>query len=123
MRYHFILPVAIALSSALAAATPAPPKAKAEIDALLTALQTSGCEFNRNGSWYSGTEAKAHLAKKLDYLEGKSAITTTEQFIDLGASGSSMSGKPYQVRCGAAAPVSSKQWLLERLKVIRNPAK
>ena len=79
----------LALATCLAAtATPLPPAARAEVDALLARLQSSGCEFNRNGSWHSGAEAKAHLLKKLDYLEGKNLVTTAEQFIARGASGS-----------------------------------
>ena len=71
---------ALALATCLAAtATPLPPAARAEVDALLARLQSSGCEFNRNGSWHSGAEAKAHLLKKLDYLEGKNLVTTAEQ--------------------------------------------
>ncbi|MFN3302624.1 MAG: DUF5329 domain-containing protein [Roseateles sp.] len=105
--------------TSLANAAPLPPAARAEVDALLTRLQSSGCEFNRNGSWYSGTEAKGHLLKKLDYLEGKDMVKTAEQFIARGASGSSMSGKPYLVRCAGQAPVESAQWLTAELQALR----
>lgn len=102
-----------------AQAAPLPPVPRAEVDALLTRLQTSGCEFNRNGSWYAGAEAKAHLLKKLDYLEGKDLVRTAEQFIERGASASSMSGKPYQVRCAGQAPVQSAVWLKAELQQVR----
>lgn len=114
---------AIALLLSLAAtatfAAPLPPAARAEVDALLTRLQSSGCEFHRNGSWYAGAEARAHLLKKLDYLEGKALVTTAEQFIERGASGSSMSGKPYLVRCAGQAPVESARWLTAELQALR----
>lgn len=97
-----------------------PAAAKAEVNALLTPLQASGCDFNRNGSWYSGAEAKAHLLKKLDYLDGKNAVQTTEQFIELGASSSSASGKAYQVRCAGAAAVDAGPWLKGELKALRS---
>ncbi|WP_343624738.1 DUF5329 domain-containing protein [Roseateles puraquae] len=100
-------------------AVPLPPTARADVDALLTRLQTSGCEFNRNGSWYTGAEAKAHLLKKLDYLEGKDMVSTAEQFIERGASASSMSGKPYLVRCAGKAPVESAVWLKAELQQVR----
>lgn len=100
-------------------AAPLPPAARAEVDALMTRLQSSGCEFNRNGSWYSGAEAKAHLLKKLDYLEGKDMVATAEQFIDKGASSSSTSGKAYLVRCAGKAPVESGQWLKAELQLVR----
>jgi hypothetical protein len=103
----------------VAFANQAPQTVHAEIDALFKKLQVSGCQFNRNGSWYSGAQAQAHLTKKLDYLEAKSQIKTTEDFITLAASTSSSSGKPYQVRCGDAQPVESKTWLQEQLKVLR----
>jgi len=101
-------------------AAPLPPAAHAEINGLLQRLQSSGCQFNRNGTWYSGEEAKAHLLQKLDYLERKDMVHSTEQFIALGASESSMSGKPYLVRCGSsAAPVESKTWLSDELRALR----
>ena len=114
-----LLLVAVLCLNGGASAAPLPPTARAEVDALLTRLQSSGCEFNRNGSWYSGTDAKAHLLKKLDYLEGKNLVKTAEQFIERGASTSSMSGKPYLVRCASKAPVESGKWLAVELQVVR----
>lgn len=109
----------LAFIATAANAAPLPPAARAEVDALLARLQSSGCEFNRNGSWYTGAEAKAHLLKKLDYLEGKDMVATAEQFIDKGASTSSMSGKVYLVRCAGKAPVESAQWLKAELQQLR----
>lgn len=109
----------LALTTTLATAAPLPPPARAEVDALLARLQSSGCEFNRNGSWYAGADAKAHLLKKLDYLEGKDLVKTAEQFIERGASASSMSGKPYLVRCAGKAPVESAKWLTAELQALR----
>ena len=107
------------LLTASVGAAPLPASARAEVDALLSRLQASGCEFNRNGSWYSGADAKTHLLKKLDYLEGKDLVKTAEQFIERGASGSSMSGKPYLVRCAGKAPVESAKWLTAELQQVR----
>ncbi len=109
----------LAFVSTAAVAAPLPPAARAEVDALMTRLQSSGCEFNRNGSWYAGAEAKAHLLKKLDYLEGKDMVATAEQFIDKGASTSSTSGKAYLVRCAGKAPVESGTWLKAELQQMR----
>jgi len=114
-----IVPAVLLFLAVTAQAAPLPPTARAEVDALLTRLQASGCEFNRNGSWYAGAEAKAHLQKKLDYLEGKDMVSTAEQFIERGATGSSMSGKPYLVRCAGKAPVESAQWLKAELQQVR----
>ena len=104
-------------SSALAAQTAAP--VRAEIDLLLGRLQASGCQFNRNGTWYSAAAARDHLLRKLDYLEDKTTIQSTEQFVELAATKSSISGKPYLVRCGSAAPVESRAWLIGQLGIIR----
>jgi hypothetical protein len=107
---------------AAAAAAPLAPAARTEIDALLTRLETSGCEFNRNGTWYTGAEARPHLLRKLKYLEDRGAVQSTEQFIELAASGSSMSGQPYLVRCANAAPLKSATWLLSQLQAMRSAA-
>lgn len=95
------------------------PSVRAEIDALLGKLQASGCQFNRNGSWHTGADAKGHLIRKLEYLQDKGTVGSTEQFIELAASRSSASGKPYLVRCGSEAPVESRLWLGRELSSIR----
>ena len=121
MKTQFIsLAFATFCACAIAAPTPAP--IRAEIEALLTKLQASGCQFNRNGSWYDGAKAKAHLLQKLDYLEKHGTLKNAEQFIEAGASGSSASGKAYQVKCGDGVPVSSRQWLTKELSAIRSAA-
>lgn len=104
--------------AALSAAPVAAP-VRAEIDALLDKLERSGCQFNRNGTWYSGTEAKDHLLRKFHYLERKGAIDSAEQFVEIAASRSSTTGKAYFVKCGSEAPVESRQWLVKQLAVIR----
>jgi len=124
-RFHRPSPALSLLFSGLllalaSQAAPLPAPARAEVDGLLNKLQSSGCQFNRNGSWYSGAEAKTHLLRKLDYLEGKDAIRSAEQFIALGASTSSSSGKPYLVRCGSnSTPQESAAWLNAELKALR----
>jgi hypothetical protein len=104
-------------SSGFAAPTAA--YVRAEIDSLLSKLQSSGCEFNRNGSWYSAADAKGHLLRKLEYIEGKSTVQSTEQFIELAATKSSSSGRPYQVKCGTEAALESQKWLSRQLEALR----
>ena len=101
-------------------AAPLSPAARTEIDGLLMRLVASGCEFNRNGNWYTAAEAKSHLSQKLKYLEDRSMVQTTEQFIEMAASTSSMSGQPYLVRCGNGAPVPSGNWMRSELKDLRS---
>ena len=105
------------------AAAQLPAAAGAEIDALLSRLEASGCEFNRNGAWHSSAEARAHLLRKLKYLEDRGAVHSAEQFIELAASASSMSGQPYLVRCAGDAPVPSGQWLRSQLRSLRAATK
>ncbi|MDL5030572.1 DUF5329 domain-containing protein [Pelomonas sp. APW6] len=110
----------LALVLGTAHGAPTAPAVRTEILSLLQRLQDSGCEFNRNGSWYSGAEARGHLLKKLDYLESHdAALKRSEDFIQQAATSSSMSGKPYLVRCAAAAPVESKVWLTQELTKLR----
>lgn len=118
-----VLPsIVLALSCCAAFAGPTAAAVRAEIHALLSKLEASGCRFNRNGSWFSGSEAKDHLLRKLEYVEGRGTVQSTEQFIELAASRSSSSGTPYQVKCGSEAPVESHQWLASQLVSIRGTA-
>jgi hypothetical protein len=104
---------------ASAAAAPVAPAVRAEIDALLARLSSSACQVNRNGTWHDAAEARTHMLRKLNYLEGKGAVQTTEQFIELAASASSASGKPYLIRCDQGTPVASRAWLLMQLQTLR----
>jgi Family of unknown function (DUF5329) len=103
-------------------AGPAPDTVRAEVHALMDALQSSGCEINRNGNWHTAAEAAVHLMRKFQHMERKNYITTTEHFIEQGASASSLSGNAYLVRCPAAAPMESKTWLMHRLAALRKKA-
>lgn len=109
-----------ALMTMPAWAGPTPAPVRAEINALMTRLESSGCQFNRNGDWHSGAEAKTHLLKKLDAVERQTTVAKTEQFIELAAARSSMSGRAYEVRCGQAAAVPSASWLTSQLQALRS---
>jgi hypothetical protein len=96
-----------------------PVKVQNEVSFLLGYMAGSGCEFYRNGSWYNAQKAVAHLRDKYKYLNDRNLVNTTEQFIDRAASESSLSGKPYQIRCGGAVAANSQGWLRERLGELR----
>jgi hypothetical protein len=102
------------LSQAIAASV-----ADVEIEHLLGYLERSGCVLYRNGTWYSASDARAHLEKKYRYLLDKGLVDTTEDFIDRAATASSMSGRPYQVKCDGREPVSSAEWLTTELQRLR----
>jgi hypothetical protein len=105
-----------------ATAAPLSPVARSEIDSLMSRLEATGCEFSRNGKWYAGAEAKSHLLRKLQYLEERGAVQSTEQFIELAASSSSASGQPYLVKCNNGVPVPSGVWLRTQLQTLRKSA-
>ena len=107
------------ISNAALAQSPSPATTQ-EVGRLFAALKQSNCEFSRNGSWYNAQKASEHLQRKYDYLLKKGLITSTETFIELAATESSMSGKPYQVRCGKNPAQSSSSWFTSQLKALRS---
>jgi len=93
--------------------------AEHEIASLLDTLGTSECRFYRNGSWYSASDAQAHLTRKYEYLRQKKLVESSDDFILKGGTKSSRSGEPYQVQCGNEGSVPSSEWLgavLHRLR-------
>lgn len=111
---------ALSLASTPSFAAPSP-AAEKEIGQLMEALSRSGCQFQRNGSWYGAAEAHAHLQRKYDYLLKKGKVDTAEQFIRRAASASSMSGRAYRVRCQGREQDASA-WFGAQLRILRDPA-
>lgn len=110
---------ALLLLPTLAQAAAPSPATTQEISHLLGYLKESGCQFNRNGSWYGAGEAVDHLNQKYRYLLKKGLLSSAEDFIARAASESSMSGKPYQVKCGGGAAVTSGPWFRSELTRFR----
>lgn len=94
--------------------------ARKEITLLLERIEASNCSFGRNGSWYPPSQARKHLQMKLDYMVQRNMLGSTEEFIAKAASSSSISGEPYQIRCGTQPAVASAVWLNAELKRIRS---
>ena len=90
-----------------------------EVAHLLDYLGHSGCQFNRNGTWYDAVKAREHLQEKYAYLQKRNLVPDAQAFIDRAGAKSSMSGKPYEVRCGASQPTTSASWLGAELKRYR----
>jgi Family of unknown function (DUF5329) len=116
MKYIMLLLLLVASSPALAEPDATTTK---EIAHLINHLASSDCQFNRNGSWYSASKAVTHLNRKYDYLLKRNLIPNTEAFIQLAASQSSSSGKPYLVKCGDEPEVQSRTWFSEALRTFR----
>ena len=109
----------LALMMAVPAGAAPPPAAVREIEGLIAALGASGCDFQRNGSWYPAKKAEQHLRRKYDYLRERDKVATAEQFIALAGTRSSMSGRAYSVRCPGKPVVDSAAWLQGRLRALR----
>jgi hypothetical protein len=94
----------------------------AEVNHLLAFVATSGCAFRRNGAWYDEARAAAHLRFKYQSLLSGSKAVSAESFIDRAASSSSLSGRPYEVRCGGGGTILCSVWLRGELAHFRASA-
>ena len=121
MRILFL--VIVFLLSSTSYAADSKDEMEKEIQHLFDYLENSGCEFYRNGKSYNAGEAVKHINKKYQYLIKKGLINSTKQFIERAASESSISGKPYLVKCGESEPIKSYVWLTDELTNFRAKAK
>ena len=96
---------------------------KAEIAHLFTVLETSNCQFNRNGSWHDAKEAATHLHTKYKYLQNLNLVPSTEKFIDRAATESSLSNRAYQIKCADNVVQPSGPWFTAALMKYRSTAK
>jgi Family of unknown function (DUF5329) len=104
-----VLPVTLASAATEAASSPA------EIQYLLRAIEQSGCDFYRNGSWHAAAAARAHLARKYDAVQKHTPLKSADDFIEQVASRSSATGEPYRVRCSGEPVVTSGIWFRQVL--------
>jgi hypothetical protein len=114
MKRLWILVFVLFSGSIMAEVSPA---TQLEIDHLLNFIRNSSCTIDRNGKTYAGVKAISHIEKKYAYFEDE--IETTEDFIELSASKSTMSGKYYMVRCGDGEQIRTREWLMQELKGLR----
>lgn len=114
-----VLALGLAIVPAARAEPPAVAAVRQEIAYLLRYIGESGCEFERNGAWSDAKAAEAHVRRKYDYLARWGRIDTTQDFIDKAATGSSLSGQPYQVKCADNLPLPSSAWLGKALSRYR----
>ncbi len=80
-----------------------------QISQLLLAIEVSNCQFVRNGKTHTPADSIAHIRNK--YAHFKDDIDSMDKFIELSASKSLISGRPYQVQCGTSEPELSSVWL------------
>jgi hypothetical protein len=80
-----------------------------KINTLILTIEDSGCHFIRNGKTYTPSESVAHIRKKYDHF--RDDIDSIDNFIELSASKSLISGKPYYVMCDDNERQISATWL------------
>jgi hypothetical protein len=120
MRILGLLLATVLLGFAPSAPTYAVTESRDEIAHLLEFVAKSPCTFIRNGKAYPAAEARVHLERKYAVL--KDRIRTAEDFIDLAASRSSVSGDPYRIRCSPGQEQETSAWLRwELLRFRRQP--
>lgn len=88
-----------------------------EIDHLLQYIESSECIFIRNSREGSAASARTHIQKKYEYF--KEQVKTAEDFIRYAATESSMSGKPYRIRC-SSREMDVADWLDAELRRFRS---
>ena len=84
---------------------------------LITFVKDSSVTFERNSSRYSGELAAEHISKK--YRHFKNEIDTPEKCIELCATGSRVTGKPYYIITRQGEQLPSSEWLSAELSVYR----
>ena len=84
---------------------------------MLKYVEESGCLFIRNDKEYDSKYSAEHIRKKYVYF--KDRINTPEEFIELCATRSRMSGRPYLVRCGETKTIPTGDWLTVELNNFR----
>lgn len=99
----------------LVAPAPAPAAEAQLIEALIQAVGgLQGAVFLRNGSEHSPQQAADHL--RLKWKNAGTRVRTAPDFIRLCATGSSVSGRPYEIRFKDGRTVPARDWLWTELK-------
>ena len=94
-----------------------PAEQQAEVEHLINYLQESDCRMIRNGKSYNGKGGANHVRRKYNHFRNE--ITSTEDFIGLSATKSTMSGRYYEVQCPGEQAMKSQDWLLQELESYR----
>ena len=89
----------------------------AAIEYLLASVAGSELEFVRNGKTHSGADAVKHMRRKYEHFEDR--IHSPEEFIELAATKSMLSGKAYTVR-SEDGEIPTAEWLQTLLAEYRD---
>jgi len=86
-----------------------------KIEALIRHVEElKDATFIRNGREHTPADAARHMRDKWQWK--KSEIKTADDFVNIAASKSSVSGKPYMIRFRGGKEVKSADYLREQLK-------
>ncbi len=88
------------------------------IQYLLEYVARSDLTFLRNSGQYTAQEASEHMQKKYEHFRDE--IKSPERFIELCATRSILSGKPYLVINKQGETTKTSEWLNAELKEYRN---
>ena len=99
---------AFACMSTTAAESAAQSESAAAIEYLLDSVAASDLKFMRNGKAHTGAEAAEHMRRKYKHFDDR--IQSADDFIDLAATKSMLSGKKYTVR-SADVEMATADWL------------
>ncbi|MFZ1376910.1 MAG: DUF5329 family protein [Geothrix sp.] len=100
---------------ALLLAAPAPLPEAQKIEALIQAVaDLQGAVFIRNGTKHTPKEAADHL--RLKWKNAGRRVKTAPEFIQHCATGSSLSGRPYEIQLRDGRTVTARDWLWTELK-------
>ncbi|GAA4352126.1 hypothetical protein GCM10023165_40910 [Variovorax defluvii] len=119
-RRHCLRLAALALGPVLVPAARATPSE--DEHRLITALiaRVRGMhemKFVRNGEPHDAAEAAEHLEAK--YKHFRKEIVTAEDFIELCATRSEVTRKPYMVQLGNNNPLEARAFMLRELRTMR----
>ncbi len=92
-------------------------KVNQTIQYLISAVSGADLTFIRNGNSYTPKEAAEHINRKYEHF--RDDIETPEEFIELCASKSLLSGKPYMVVDGEGKERRTSDWLRAELAAYR----
>ena len=87
------------------------------VEHLIGQVAASGLTFVRNDKPHSSDEAARHMRKKYEHFQDE--IDTPEAFIELCATRSLLSGKPYLVVDDQGKEMRTADWLMQALRQYR----
>ena len=114
----FTVTVLIFVAMHIASAASAPELERRQIEQLIATIATlEGAQFIRNGQEYEAGRAADHLRMKLKKAGAR--VQSADDFIRYCATGSSVSGQPYQIRFADGRVTTSEEFLRRKLAELR----